>query len=80
MSDDPQDDAESFDEDMIGGDCAATADQVEVDFPPEWPHGIQFAEADVTNESFAGRSEQERREVSPADIDLRDADMDVDAP
>jgi hypothetical protein len=80
VSDDPQDDAESFDEDMIGGDRAVTADQVEVDFPPEWPHGIQFADADVTDESFAERSEQERREVSSADIDPRDAGMDADAP
>ena len=56
---------------MIGGDSAVTADQVEVDFPPERPHGIQFADADVTDESFAERSEQEQREVSPDDIDPR---------
>jgi hypothetical protein len=63
MSDDPQDDAESFDEDMIGGDRAVTADQVEVDFPPERPHGIQFADADVTDESMEERLAQEEPEV-----------------
>lgn len=64
MSDDSQDWAESFDEDMIGGDSPVTSDQVEVDFPPERPHGIQFADADVTDESFAERSAQEQPEVS----------------
>lgn len=64
MSDDSQDRAESFDEDMIGGDDPVTSDQVEVDFPSERPHGIQFADADVTDESFAERSAQEQPEVS----------------
>jgi hypothetical protein len=64
MSDDSQDRAESFDEDMIGGDSAVTADQVEVDFPPERTHGVQFADADVTDESFAERLAQEQPEVS----------------
>lgn len=68
MSDDSQDRAESLDEDMIGGDSAVTSDQVEVDFPPERPHGIQFADADVTDESFAERSAQEEPEVLPEDI------------
>lgn len=69
MSYDSQDRAESLDEDMIGGDSAVTSDQVEVDFPPERPHGIQFADADVTDESFAERSVQEEPEVFPMDID-----------
>lgn len=69
MSDDSQDRAESLDEDMIGGDSAVTSDQVEVDFPPDAPHGIQFADADVTDESFADRSAQEIPEVFPPDID-----------
>ena len=63
MSDDSQDRAESFDEDMIGGDSPVTSDQIEVDFPPERPHGIQFADSDVTDESFAERSAQEQPEV-----------------
>ena len=77
MSDDSQDRAESFDEEMIGGDSAITSDQVEVDFPPEQPHGIQFADADVTDESFEERSAQEQPEVSPADIDVNDAERDI---
>lgn len=74
MSEDPQDGAESFDEDMIGGDSVVTSDQSEVDFPPERPHGIQFADADVTDESFAERTAQESRELTELDIDERDAD------
>jgi hypothetical protein len=76
MSDDPQDQAESLDDEMIGGDEPVTADQVEVDFPPDRPHGLQFADADVTDESFEERSEQESPEVSPEDIDLDDAEPD----
>lgn len=76
MSDDPQDQAESLDDDMIGGDDPVTSDQVEVEFPPDRPHGIQFADADVTDESFEERSEQEVPEVSPENIDLDDADLD----
>lgn len=76
MSDDSQDRAESFDEDMIGGDSAVTADQVEVDFPPERPHAIQFADADVTDESFAERSAQEQPEVAAADNVVDEAEGD----
>ena len=68
MSNDSQDQAESFDEEMIGGDRVVTSDQVEVDFPPERTHGIQFADADVTDESFAERTLQEQPEVFSADI------------
>ena len=68
MSNDSQDRAESFDEEMIGGDSPVTSDQVEVDFPPERTHGIQFADADVTDESFAERSLQEQPEIISADI------------
>jgi hypothetical protein len=77
MSDDSQDRAESFDEDMIGGDSAVTADQVEVDFPPERTHGVQFADADVTDESFAERSAQEQPEVAATANDADDGDGDV---
>ena len=74
MSDDSQDRAESFDEDMIGGDSAVTADQVEVDFPPERSHAIQFADADVTDESFAERSAQEQPEGAAVDIAVDEAE------
>ena len=77
MSDDPQDKAESFDEDIISGDDIITSDQSETDFPPERPHGIPFADADITDESFAERSAQEVLELSEADIDERDADDDA---
>ena len=64
MSDDPQDQAESVDEDLIGGeDNAVTSDEVEVDFPPDRPQGILFADADVTDESMADRVLQEEPEV-----------------
>lgn len=74
MSDDSQDRAESFDEEMIGGESPVTSDQVEVDFPPETPHGIQFADADVTDESFADRTAQEQPEVAAADNVVDEAD------
>jgi hypothetical protein len=74
MSDDSQDRAESFDEDMIGSDSPVTADQVEVEFPSERPHGIQFADADVTDESFADRLAQEQPEVGAADTVVDEAE------
>ncbi len=77
MSDDSQDRAESFDEDMIGGESPVTSDQVEVDFPPEAPHGIQFADADVTDESFADRSAQELPEVGAGANEFDDGERDV---
>jgi hypothetical protein len=74
MSDDPQDQAESVDEDLIGGEeNAVTSDEVEADFPPDRPQGILFADADVTDESVADRALQEEPEVwergEPADPD-----------
>lgn len=64
MSDDPQDQAESVDEDLIGGEGnAVTSDEVEVDFPPDRPHGVLFADADVTDESMSDRVLQEEPEV-----------------
>ena len=75
MTDDGQDIAESIDEDMIGDDTPVTSDQVQVDFPPDHAQGIVFADADVTDESFAERSAQEEPEVSEADIDENDADL-----
>jgi hypothetical protein len=66
MSDDPQDVAEQLDDDAISGDDVAPDRQSEVLTPPERTHGIQFADADVT--------EQEERELTSADIDERFAD------
>ena len=65
MSGDPQDQAESFDEDLIGRgeENAVTSEDVEVDFPPDEPHGILFADADVTDESVADRLLQEEPDV-----------------
>ena len=63
MTDDGQDIAEQFDEEMIGGDDPVTSDEVQVDFPPDRPVGLPFADADVTDESFADRSAQEEPEV-----------------
>jgi hypothetical protein len=74
MSNDPQDAAEDLDDDATGVD-AVTSDQAEVDYPPTRSHGVQFADADVTDESFAERSLQEEPEVTAADIDERDADL-----
>jgi hypothetical protein len=73
MKHDPQDVAESLDDDATGAD-AVTSDQVATKFPEDHPHGVQFSDADVTDESFAERSLQELREVSDDDIDERDAD------
>ena len=71
MSDD-QDQAEGFDEEMVGTDDAVTSDQVEEDVSAEWPpsrpHGVQFSDADVTDESFAERSRQEEPEVWETDL------------
>ena len=67
MSNDEQDLAEAIDEDMIGSD-AVTSDQTAYDeFPPDRPHGIQFADADVTDESLADRTAQEEPEVWEAE-------------
>jgi hypothetical protein len=64
MSNDPQDQAESVDEDLIGGaENAVTSDEVEAQFPPDEPQGILFADADVTDESVADRALQEEPEV-----------------
>ncbi len=66
MSGDDQDKAESFDDEMIGL-AADGSDEVEIEFPPDRPMGIPFADADVTDESVADRSAQEEPEVWEAD-------------
>jgi hypothetical protein len=58
---DPQDQAEELDDDVIGGDdSAVTSDPAEEDYPPDELRGVPFADADVTDESFAERTEQEQ--------------------
>ena len=58
---DEQDVAESVDEEMVGAD-AVTSDEVGAfDDAPDRPVGLPFADADVTDESFAER----RRERPP---------------
>lgn len=59
---DDQDIAEAFDEELVGMDAPAI-DEPGVDFPPERPRGVRFADADVTDESVADRAAQENPEV-----------------
>ena len=60
---DEQDVAESVDEEMIGND-AVTSDEVGAfDDAPDRPVGLPFADADVTDESFAERTLQEEPEL-----------------
>lgn len=73
MPHDEQDDAEAVDEDMIGGDDLLS-EPADVQFPPDHPVAIQFADADITDESISDRVAQEEPEISERDIDERDAD------
>src|SRR3954471_16286161 len=58
-----QDVAESVDEEMVGTD-AVTSDEVGAfDDAPDRPVGLPFADADVTDESFAERTGREEPEV-----------------
>lgn len=64
MSDDEQDQAEAFDEDVLGEDPVTSDELTDVEeWPPSRPHGLQYADADVTDESFAERTLQEEPEV-----------------
>ena len=63
MSDDPQDIAEDFDEDVTGQDDPVLSDEAATEYPPEELLGVPFADADVTDESFAERRRQEQPEV-----------------
>jgi hypothetical protein len=63
MTDD-QDGAESVDEEMVGTD-AVTSDEVGAfDDAPDRPVGLPFADADVTDESFAERTAREVPELA----------------
>jgi hypothetical protein len=64
MSDhDPQDTAEDLDEDVVGTDDPILSDEARAAYPPDEPVGVPFADADVTDESFADRAAQEQPEV-----------------
>jgi hypothetical protein len=67
MSDttDDQYGAEQQDEDVTGLDDPVTSDEVRPDYPPDHFEGIQFADADVTDESFEDRLAQEQPEQFP---------------
>ena len=61
---DEQDVAESVDEEMVGTD-AVTSDEVGAfDDAPDRPVGLPFADADVTDESFAERTAREIPDVA----------------
>ncbi len=76
---DSQDQAKNFDEDMTGSD-PVSIDQIgsesDGDWPPARSHGIQFADADVTDESFAERSLQEEPEVWETNLPTRSSTAD----
>jgi hypothetical protein len=59
---DEQSSAEQFDEEVTGSEEPVTSDEVLTDYPPERLHGVPFADADITDESFAERSAQEEPE------------------
>jgi hypothetical protein len=66
MSDfiDEQTAAEQFDEEVTASEDPVTSDEVRTDYPSERLHGVPFADADVTDESFEERSAQEEPESS----------------
>jgi hypothetical protein len=67
MSDDndAQSSAEQLDEDVTGLDDPVTSDEVRAEYPPDRLEGVPFADADVSDESFADRSKQEQLEQFP---------------
>lgn len=81
---DPQDVAETFDEDLVGGGGRVLSDEAPIEFPPEHPLGVPFADADVTDESLEDRLEQEEPDILPIlsddepDEDVDDDDLDDD--
>jgi hypothetical protein len=63
---DEQDMAESVDEEIVGTDAANSDEVGSFDDSPDLPVGLPFADADVTDESFADRAD---REVSEPEDD-----------
>lgn len=80
MSNDPQDQAETLDEDRTGQPDPVNSDEAGIDMPPDRPLGLPHADADVTDESLADRVLQEEPEVTPDDIDPADADRPIEEP
>jgi hypothetical protein len=60
---DEQDVAESVDEDRVGGDPVTSDEVGAFGDSPDGPVGLPFADADVTDESFAERTAREFPEV-----------------
>ena len=60
---DEQDVAESVDEEMIGADPVTSDEVGAFEDAPHRPVGLPFADADVTDESFAERSDRELPEL-----------------
>lgn len=63
---DSQDQAEDFDEDVTGLDDPVLSDEAETEFPPDGLQGVPFADADVTDQSFAERTAAENPEDEPS--------------
>ena len=75
---DEQDVAESVDEEMIGADPVTSDEVGAFDDAPDRPVGLPFADADVTDESFAERSDRELPEVAEdPNVPLRLVEPDV---
>jgi hypothetical protein len=62
MSDEPQDLAEQLDTDMLDDD-PVLSEETPLDVVPDHLRGVPYADADVTDESFAERTAQEEPEV-----------------
>ena len=60
---DEQDVAESVDEEMVGTDGVTSDEMAAFDDAPDHPGGLPFADADVTDESFAERTAQENPDL-----------------
>jgi len=56
---DEQDMAESVDEEVVGTDPVSSDEVGSFDDSPDLPVGLPFADADVTDESFADRADRE---------------------
>jgi hypothetical protein len=61
---DEQDVAESVDEDVVGSDPVTSDEVGAFDDAPDRPVGLPFADADVTDESFAERTGRELPELA----------------
>lgn len=65
----------SCDEDAVGAAERLLSDEAEVDYPPERPYGVPFADSDVTDESFTERDEQQEPQIwEPSTEDSRERD------